>query len=66
MEDFTIEIVVDADGNIEMHVAGIDGPVCEGLLDSLLDTSEAVERGHTDDWQKRQTRSARREISTGR
>ena len=56
MGQFTIEVAIDAEGEIETEVKGITGPGCEEATKWLEELGEVKEHRHTSDYDKRQSR----------
>jgi len=49
-----IEIVINADGEIESEVKGVLGPDCEGLADWIEELGTVTEHRHTPEYYRRQ------------
>jgi hypothetical protein len=59
MQNHTIEITINEEGEIESEVKGVLGPDCEGLSDWLEELGDTVEHHHTPDYRRQQRVGAR-------
>ena len=59
---FTIELVIDENGNVEAEAHGIDGPDCTDIMKFLDDLGEVKVDQKTSDWFKK----GKQTVKTGR
>ena len=52
MNELTVTITVDADGNIRIEAHGYEGADCLSALQPLARLGTVEEEGHTADWYK--------------
>jgi len=66
MAEKYIEVVINADGEIESEAKGVLGPDCEGLANWLEELGDVVEHRHTPEYYRRQRVGTHVQVGGGR
>lgn len=67
MREYTIEVVIGADGELRAETGGVTGPTCVEELDAVLAGLEGGrEAENTGDYYKQSARTARAKVVAGR
>jgi hypothetical protein len=61
-EEYSIDVVINEEGEIESTVNGVMGPSCEELTSWLENLGDTVEHYHTPDYNRQQGRSQARMV----
>ena len=67
MKEYTIEVIIDADGNLRAETGGIVGPTCVEELDRILAGLEGERKAtNTGDYYKKSQQTVRAKVRVGR
>lgn len=67
MREYTIEVVIDADGKLRAETGGVTGPTCVEELDGILAGLEGERKAtNTGDYYKKSSQTVRTAARAGR